>query len=254
MRLLTWNLGGHLKEGKHYKDAEEMAMMHLEQECKSGEPVIAGFQECRDYSQLRQKLMNKYHVYGAGSQVVLSTEPLSDQQSYDRFVAARTTIHGHSFAIISYHGWDRRNHRDQTLRGGAASEFRWLIDDYCRQNDALIMGDFNADLTETEVQNRWCLGFGSKDHVSNSHGRSRSRYKAVRPAGTDSIYLGTHYWTPEGSEPKWSTYDFLVVSEQLEAATSCKVEKKLGGKAAVDANGRPVVSDHLPVVGEIRFP
>jgi len=165
----------------------------------------------------------------------------------NRFVAVRTTIDGRDLAVISYHGFDRKSHGEKTQRGGLSSELRWLMDNYCGTDSALIMGDFNAQAADPEVQGRWCLSFATnEDYHRESHGRG---FRVIPPSG----HPGTYYWKPPDMQDAWQTLDFVVASEHLAAHVSCKVSLKLTGRPLVDALGRPSVSDHLPILGKVDF-
>ena len=250
MELLTWNLGARWKNGARSFDALEIACKHLNQLRRQQKSFLAAFQECpEDTSALVSKLPG-IHIYGNVARVVISSAPLTSQEDLDRFVAARTTIDGRSLAVISYHGVDQQSSGEPTQRGGRSSELRWLIDKYCGTDSAIIMGDFNSQAVDPEVQSRWCLGFAlHENYHKKSHGRDRGGFKVILPSG----HPGTYYWKPPDLGNVWKTLDFVVASEQLAAKTRCKVRLSLAATPLVDGLGRPSVSDHLPILGKVDF-
>jgi endonuclease/exonuclease/phosphatase family metal-dependent hydrolase len=250
MELLTWNLGARWKNGERSFDALEVACQHLKKLRRQRKSFLAAFQECPEDAQAIERMVPGTHVYGNVARVVISSSPLTSQKDLDRFVAVRTIIDGHNLAAISYHGVDRKSHAEPTQRGGRSSELRWLMDNYCGTDSALIMGDFNAQPADPEVQGRWCLSFAPDEgYHRESHSRVRGGFRVIPSSG----HPGTYYWKPPDMQDVWQTLDFVVASEHLAANASCKVSLKLAGKVLVDALGRPSVSDHLPILGKVDF-
>ncbi len=250
MELLTWNLGARWKRGELSFRALDLACEHLNRLQRQGKSFLAAFQECPEATQDLERKLPGIHVFGNVARVVLSSSPLTSREDLDRFVAARTTVNGRALAVISYHGVDHQSYGEPTQRGGRSSELRWLIDKYCGTDSAIIMGDFNAQAADPEVQSRWCLGFAlDDDYHKKSHDRDRGGFRVISP----SAHAGTYYWKRSDMQDVWKMLDFVVASEHLAADTSCEVRLDLAGTPLVDRFGRPSISDHLPIVGKVDF-
>ncbi len=244
LRLLTWNLG---PPGVSF-DALDKLCDHVKRLVARGDSFVVALQECpQDQAWLRGQLPT-CSIAGETGRVIISSMALRDIVQHERMVVTRLTFAQQDLVIACYHGVDRLNHTDDVARGGRVSEFRWLLDAYCGHDDAIIMGDFNAEPESSEVQNRWCFGFGrDKPGSCTSHGRTRSRFRVVRPSGRS----GTIRWQPPGGEERWYAFDFVAVTESLLARTTCSVENIIDGESIVDLNGFPALGDHLPVIGEV---
>jgi endonuclease/exonuclease/phosphatase family metal-dependent hydrolase len=159
MDLLTWNLGKNRRNADLSFKALELVYDHLKWLKRRGIPFVAALQECPDDTDGLQRALPGSYVHGNVDRAIISSTPLVDLRDMDRFVAARTRVEGNDLAVISYHGVDRLRRGEPTQRGGRSSEFRWQMDDYCGMDPAIVMGDFNAQPKDPEIQSRWCFSF-----------------------------------------------------------------------------------------------
>ncbi len=258
MEFLSWNLGGNRRDPKLGRNALRIGCRHLCAVLARGEPLVAAFQECpATETELRAMLPGTYlhrgrqAKAGAHPRVLVSSKELREVTEWERTLVARIDHGGETLAIACYHGRDQISFRNPTARGGAASELRWMLDQYAQGGATLLLGDFNAEPGGHEVQNRWCFGFPTDGRAaSQSHGRPRPPLRVVRARGS----LGSFRLREPGQEERWALVDFVVASEDLATRISWEHPKELAATQLTNGNGFPKVSDHLPVVGSIHPP
>ncbi len=259
IHLLSWNLGGNRKDPLLGKKALDIGCRHLGRVLAGGEQFVAAFQECPESEELlRARLPSGVHVFratpsrqGTHPQVLIASMPLLDRDEWDRTLVAQVDCGGRRLVVGAYHGRDKLSSRDPTARGGAASELRWCLDAYCKLEDTIVLGDFNAASHDTEVQHPWCFGFPSTAAgTTQSHRRERQVLRVVPPRGrTKSFRL-----REPRREPLWLLIDFIVASESVAKRVRYEHRTVLASEPLTNGRGVPKISDHLPVVGTLVPP
>lgn len=249
LKLLTWNLAGrNLK--KDIDKSLGLSARWFRQETAQGNQVLVAFQECPLGQQELQGILHG-HVFSDGRRALVSSVELTSTDEFERSLAATITVNEKQLAVFCYHGLSRHDSAPEVVRGGRASEIRWHVDRYCHGREAVVLGDFNAEPHEPEVQNRWCLAFAGHGECGvKSHGRDRRGFRVVVPRGR-----GTYFWRrPDGMDPEWKIIDFIAVTDALSKQTNAMIlDTTLAGEPLTTAHGYPKLSDHLPVVGEIAL-
>jgi endonuclease/exonuclease/phosphatase family metal-dependent hydrolase len=252
INLLTWNLNKR-------EAALDALAKHVASRSLKGEHFVAAVQECADDAQAITGLLRTYgatkvHVVGNGTMSVLSSEPLQPltipcDTVGMRLLLTRASFAGRSIAIVNYHGEAQglQGSPDQTERGGIASEARWRIDDHAAGDEVIVLGDFNAEPTDPEVESLYCFSFATSPTPAShkSHNRSRSHLRPAPPS------RGTYLFRSNSKGERWRTFDFVVASASLAVQT----QAVLGFDSVPLTDGtRPSASDHLPVAGTLDLP
>lgn len=252
INLLTWNLNKR-------EAALEALVKHVASRSLKGEHFVAAVQECADDAQAITDLLRRHgsttvHVVGNGTMSVLSSEPLQplaipcDTVGL-RLVLTRTRFAGRSIAIVNYHGEAQglQGSPDPTERGGIASEARWRIDDHAAGDAVIVLGDFNAEPTDPEVESLYCFSFASNPAPAShkSHNRSRPHLRPVLPS------RGTYLFKSQTKGERWRTFDFVATSPGLAVQTEALL--LLDGAPLTDGL-KPTMSDHLPISGTLDLP
>lgn len=275
VNLLTWNLGGAKQPSPKQKTAIQPAQTKTSKQRKFANtvslasehcrrvvkesligfpqgPIVAAFQECGSLEKvdLKRLLGKGFHVFIKNRQAIVSNLPLEGCLNFERFISAIVRVGGRNIRVFCYHGFDNINYqKGLAVRGGMASELRWLIDKHCGSYEAIILGDFNAEPAEPEIDNRWCLAVASDLRaLEKSHNRRRLAFRSIQPNGQ-----GTLRYTPNGGASRWYYVDYIAATKQLSGRISCQTETKLLTTALLNRNGNATLSDHLPVTGVLHL-
>ncbi|MFS8071862.1 MAG: hypothetical protein ACMG6S_36290 [Byssovorax sp.] len=110
-----------------------------------------------------------------------------------------------------------------------------------------MLGDFNAEPTDPEVESLYCFSFASSPAPAShkSHNRSRLHLRPAPPG------RGTYLFRSHTKGERWRTFDFVVTSPGLAVQTQALLV--LDGVSLIDGT-RPSTSDHLPVAGTLDLP
>lgn len=253
IHLLTWNL--------NTRDAAlEAFAQHIAALSNGAEPFIAAVQECADdHTAIVAKVRGLggavVHSMGNGTMSVLCSETLAAMAPPrdavgNRLVLTRAVFSGRSLAIVNYHGMadGLTGSPHMTERGGIASEARWRIDDHAAGGPVIVLGDFNAEPTSTEVESLYCFSFAPQpDPASDvSHHRARSSLRVFPPS------RGTYARRSHTRGSGFVILDFFAAGPNL-TVEEATVPRKLGRKRLMDGTG-PSLSDHLPVAGTLDLP
>jgi exonuclease III len=241
--LLTWNLG-----------TSDAALAVVERYVKRllsrrHEHVVA-LQESPDSAdQVRARTGG--HACGNGGLVLLSSEPFRHSELHNRFVMGVISFGGPEVAVFDYHGHSRKETLSDKVRGGFASEYRWIFDHLAGSRDALVLGDFNARPLDHEVSHRACFSFQRRDDapdprtLRSHHSRPRKDMRFVAPP--DEVGATHYYDTGEGAVEKL-VYDYLAASIPIaHQLRGVEVVKELESTPLGSDDGRPTISDHFPV-------
>lgn len=252
--LLTWNL--------NKRESAQLSLIKLvaNLSTKHSDFIIA-VQESDEASRLQYEIRTKIgspgvHIVGNGTINVICSQPLLTPPILagigSRFVYTEANIYGKSLQIFNYHGFAQQQTQSplDKERGGIASEFRWLVENLAKSDSVVILGDFNVDINDTEIQSLYCLSLATKSSEKSlvSHNKTR-RTLRVRPPepGLPGTYL--HRYGSRGI--RWEILDFMATSEDLPIKP--RIFETLHGEQLT--NGEKIfLSDHLPVGGFLELP
>lgn len=255
VHLLTWNLGNR-------EAALDALAKHIASRSGRGEHFIAAVQECADDA---QSVVTKVKSYGAtmvnavgnGGMSILCSEPLDAlDHARDpvglRLILTRASFAGQSVAIVNYHGEAQglAGSPDPTERGGIASEARWRIDDHAAGAPVILLGDFNAEPTDSEVESQHCLSLARAPVLGSTRSHNRDR-QDLRVAPLRTPMGGTYLLRSGTRGHTWRTLDFIAAGPSLAVQTIAL--STLDGESLTDGT-RPTTSDHLPVAGTLDLP
>lgn len=255
IHLLTWNLDN--REAALDALAKHVATCSLR-----GEQFVVAVQECADDAQAILARVKDYgaaavNAVGNGGMRVLCSEPLhAPGNPRDavgmRLVLTRTSFAGRRFAVVNYHGEAQGldGSPDPTERGGIASEARWRIDEHAAGDPVVVLGDFNAEPTDSEVESRYCLSLASIPARGSTRSHNRDRHD-LRPAPLQTPMGGTYLLRSGTRGHRWRTLDFIATGPNLAVQTTAL--STLNGAPLTDGV-IPTTSDHLPVAGTLDLP
>lgn len=254
VHLLTWNLSNR-------EAALNAFAIHLATWSLRGDHFVAAVQECADDAQAILKKVKSHgaasvNAVGNGTMSVLCSEPLAapgipNDTVGMRLVLTRASFDGRRIAIVNYHGvaQGQVGSPDPTERGGIASEARWRIDDHAAGDPVIVLGDFNAEPNDSEIESQHCLSLSPNPdpRSGRSHNRARS---IVRVAPLNAPMGGTYLHTSGTRGRGWRKLDFVATGPDLAQTQALTV---LGGVQLTNGT-EPTISDHLPVAGTLDLP
>jgi hypothetical protein len=165
-------------------------------------PYVVALQESPD-DENQVRAMTGGHACGNGGIVLLSSEPFLRCEVHNRFVMGVISFVGSEVAIFDYHGHSHAEPLSDKVRGGFASEYRWIFDNLAGACDVVVLGDFNARPMDHEVSHRACFSFHRRDEdpdprtLRSHHSRPRKDMRSVAPP--DEVGATYYYDTGEGA-------------------------------------------------------
>lgn len=266
MRLITWNLRGQSR-------ALALLVPHAER-LAATESVVVCLQEAPDHvlaaagsgnPHLGNTLLRVAQKRVTSATAILYSGDLTAQavvgsDSERLLLATFSTPTGSAIQVCSYHAHSRIFRTSAEERGGLAALLRREIDGARVPGTPLaILGDFNAQLHDREIDRRACWYAIDASQVrhgdieSEHFGRKSEPLFIVPPSGMPgSLYVK---W---GDELGWKTYDFAVVDEVLHGRVrDSRILNAVDGVSLMaPRSGLPWkrrYSDHLPVEVALDF-
>lgn len=272
MYLFTWNVRKKLS-------AFKLGVQHLAIRAKK-DPCVGAFQEApldaeqhvarygegRLFTMREEKglvLVRNRMVSMLDKKVESIVRPDDPTKSIaPRMLIAQTTVANQSFTIACVHSKGRMHSNDSERALGIASTRGMLRVYEQRCQEAIIMGDFNANPYYFEMCSEYCWhAVRERGRLLNHEGAPTGAlynpmWRLLPEPTTQRPAFGTHFYGNTDNRCPWTHYDQILISHGLvESARPLRILTHLKRQKLVTKLGRPrkdVFSDHLPVELEMQ--